>query len=197
LEQTAIACDGRMKKRRPIMEFDNTVNAPDTHLVTTRPPLLRGAILMAIAAGVAATFALSVPRRVIAQDAQDEGLGHGRRCSNATLRGAYGRLGSGINAIGPGQTEAFVTTGLRTYDGEGGFTDISSFHGALSGAHRDIQATGTYEVHDDCTGTAMFNLPGVPFPIETSFVIVDQGQEVKHAVMSPQPQLATAVERRR
>ena len=179
------------------MNFDNTVNAPDTQLVPTRRPLLRRAIPVAVAAGVALTLALSVPRGVTAHDAQDEGNGHGRRCSNATLRGAYGRLGSGVNAIGPGQTEAFVTTGLRNYDGQGGFTDISSFHGAVTGAHRDIQATGTYEVNDNCTGTAMFLLPGVPFPIETSFVIVDQGQEVKHAVMSPQPQLATAVERRR
>ena len=35
-----------------------------------------------------------------------------------------------------------------------------------------------------------------PFPIETSFVVVDHGDEVKHAVMSPQPQIVTAVERR-
>ena len=179
------------------MQFDSTVNTPNTHLVTTRPPFLRPAIPVAMAAVAAVTLALSVPRGVTAQDAQDEGHGQARTCSNATLRGAYGRLGSGINAIGPGQTEAFVSTGLRNYDGQGGFTEVSDFHGAVTGAHRDIQATGTYEVNGDCTGSTMLLLPGVPFPIETSFVIVDRGQEVKHAVMSPQPQLATAVERRR
>ena len=179
------------------MQFDSTVNAPDTHLVTTWPPLLRRAIPVAMAAGVAVTLALSVPRGVTAQDAQEDGHGQTHKCSNATLRGAYGRVGSGINGAGPGQTEAFVVSGLRNYDGLGGFTDISNFHGAVTGAHLDIEATGTYEVKGDCTGTTTLFLPGAPFPIETSFVIVDQGQEVKHAVMSPQPQLATAVERRR
>ena len=42
----------------------------------------------------------------------------------------------------------------------------------------------------------MIFIPGAPFPIETSFVIVDHGDEVKHAVMSPQPQIVTSVERR-
>ena len=42
----------------------------------------------------------------------------------------------------------------------------------------------------------MVFIPGAPFPIETSFVIVDHGDEVKHAVMSPQPQIVTSVERR-
>ena len=178
------------------MAFTNTVDTPDTRPVPTKRSWRRRAISIAIAAGLAVTLAVTVPSGVTAQD-EGHGKGHGRACSNTTLRGVYGRLGSGVNAVAPGQTEAFVATGLRKYDGQGGFTETSSFHGAISGARRDIPASGTYEVDSDCTGTAMLFLPGVPFPIETSFVIVDQGEEVKHAVMSPQPQVATAVERRR
>ena len=35
--------------------------------------------------------------------------------------------------------------------------------------------------------------PGAPFPVETAFVIVDQGEEVQDIVMAPQPNLVTAV----
>lgn len=121
----------------------------------------------------------------------------GRACSNATLRGNYGFLVSGIRGAGPGITESFVGTGLRTYDGHGNFTRIDSAHGQLTGAARDREAFGTYEVNANCTGTAMMIVPGVPFPIETSFVIVDRGREVNEAVMSPQPNLVTVIAHRK
>jgi len=73
---------------------------------------------------------------------------------------------------------------------------MDSTHGQLTGADRNRPVTGTYEVNADCTGTAMLFISGVPFPIETTFVIVDNGEEVKEAVMSPQPNLVTAVQRR-
>jgi hypothetical protein len=60
----------------------------------------------------------------------------------------------------------------------------------------DGQESGSYEVNADCTGTATMFLPGVPVPIVSSFVIVDQGREVDEAVMSPPPSLVTAVQRR-
>jgi hypothetical protein len=177
------------------MESNNFLNTRFGDLTRLRSVDLRRAIPIALGAAVAVISALSLPDALRAQDEASDGPG--RVCSNATLRGDYGRVGSGLNAISPGQTESFVATGLRTYDGEGGFTDISSFHGQVTGTTRNIRATGTYEVNADCTGTTMLFLPGVPFPIETSFVIVDNRREVKHAVMSPQPQLATAVERRK
>jgi len=45
--------------------------------------------------------------------------------------------------------------------------------------------------HDDAF------LTGVPFPSETSIVIVDDGREIKEVVMSPPPALVTAVQTRR
>jgi hypothetical protein len=39
-------------------------------------------------------------------------------------------------------------------------------------------------------------LTGVPFPIVSSFVIVDGGEEVQEAVMSPPPAVVSGVQRR-
>ena len=163
-----------------------------THAI--RRGLRQRAFPMALAASVGLALALSISNRVTAQDDQ----GQGRPCSNATLRGDYGRLSSGVRVapINPAVTESFVGTALRTYDGNGGFTEISSSHGQLTPAIRDVAGHGTYEVHADCTGTSTIFITGAPFPIETSFVIVGRGEEVDHAVMSPQPQVVTAVEHR-
>jgi hypothetical protein len=139
-----------------------------------------------------ATLALSIPRAVAVNDDSP-----GRACSNRTLRGNYGILISGIAPEGPsGKLEMTVGTALRTYDGQGNFTQVDSVHGQISGAVVDRQGSGTYEVRADCSGTATLFLTGVPFPIVSSFVIVDGGEEVKEAVMSPPPAVVSAVQRR-
>jgi hypothetical protein len=173
------------------MQFNDTVNAEGTRLARTRTPLLRRAIPVATAASLVVTLALTFPRSVTADD---DGQHPG--CGNATLQGDYGLLVSGIRGAGPGLTESFVGTGLHTYDGHGGLTGIDSTHGQLTGADLNRPVTGTYEVNADCTGTATLFIPGAPFPVRTSFVIVDKGREVTEAVMSPQPNLVTAVLRR-
>lgn len=162
-------------------------STPNTHLVSPRTQFIRRAIPVAIAAGLVAIVAATLPRTVTANDDDRQG------CSNRTLRGDYGILVSGIRGAGPGITEAFVGTALRTYDGQGGFTQVDNSHGQLTGARRDVPAFGTYEVNADCSGTSMIFVPGAPFPLETAFVIVDRGEEVKDAVMAPQPNLVTAV----
>jgi hypothetical protein len=167
------------------MQLHGTVNAHTPQLSTTW--FLRRAILVAVAAGVAAIAALALPSTVTANDD-----GH-RECGNRTLRGDYGILVSGIRGVGPGMTESFVGTALRTYDGHGQFTQVDNSHGSVTGANRNVPATGTYAVNPDCSGTSMIFFPGAPFPVETAFVIVDQGEEVKDIVMAPQPNLVTAV----
>ena len=114
----------------------------------------------------------------------------GRVCSNVTLRGAYGLKVSGVRAVPPflgGGTEMFIGTAVRTYDGNGGFSESGgSFHGQVVGVLPDPGGvTGTYTVNPDCSGRSTVVIPGVPFPIEHSFVIVDAGKAVKEAVMSP------------
>jgi hypothetical protein len=162
------------------------------HLSKSLGLSLRRALPVAIAAGLMATLALTIPRAVAANDDSP-----GRACSNRTLRGDYGILISGIAPEGPsGKLEMTVGTALRTYDGQGNFTQIDSVHGQISGAVVDRQGSGTYEVRADCSGTATLFLTGVPFPIVSSFVIVDGGEEVKEAVMSPPPAVVSAVQRR-
>ena len=167
------------------MQLHETVNPKKVHLSSTR--FLRRAIPVAMAAGLAAIAALTLPSTVTADDD-----GH-RVCGNRTLRGDYGILVSGIRGVGPGTTESFVGTALRTYDGQGGFTQVDNSHGSVTGAQRNVPATGTYAVNPDCSGTSMIFFPGAPFPVETAFVIVDQGEEVKDIVMAPPPNLVTAV----
>jgi hypothetical protein len=145
-----------------------------------------------MAAGLMAALALTFPRLVAANDDAP-----GRACSNRTLRGDYGILITGVAPAGPGgQTELIVATALRTYDGHGNFTQVDNEHGQTSGTVVDRPGFGTYEVRADCSGTATLFLTGVPVPAVTSFVIVDRGEEVKEAVMSPPPAIVTAVQRR-
>ena len=147
---------------------------------------------VAIAAALIATPALIIPRGVAANDDSPR-----RACSNRTLRGDYGILMSGVAPEGPsGQLEMTVGTALRTYDGHGNFTQIDNVHGQMSGAVVDRQGSGTYQIRADCSGTTTLFLGGIPFPIVASLVIVNGGDEVKEAVMSPPPAVVSAVQRR-
>jgi len=114
-------------------------------------------------------------------------------CSIRTLRGSYGLLASGSRMIpfGPnaGKVEPVVGTGLRIYDGNGGFTErAADLHGQLTGVTLDSGGIfGTYIVNDDCTGVSTRWVPGLPFPIVSNFVIVNNGKTVKEAVIEPGP----------
>ena len=100
---------------------------------------LHRALPFAFAAAAAAIISLTaVSPTVIAEDITSRG------CSNSTLRGDYGIAVSGVRAIGANATETFVGTGVRTYDGEGGFTQIDNIHGQTTQVSLP-QANGTYE----------------------------------------------------
>ena len=116
----------------------------------------------------------------------------GPKCGNATLKGDYGALVSGTIGLGPNTTETFVGVSLRKYDGGGNFTELANQHGSIRGTVVNGQASGTYQVNPDCTGTSTLVLPP-PFPtIVSSFVIVDGGKEVREVVMSPAANIVTA-----
>jgi hypothetical protein len=153
--------------------------------------------VLATGAALAAGVLLSLPRNVAAQID-----GAGRPCTDATLRGAYGFLLTGVRAVPPpfgGGTEMVIATGVRRYDGSGSFSDSGSgLHGQITGITPDLGGvTGTYAVNPDCTGTSSVTIPGLPFPIEHAFVIVDNGRQVKEAVMSPLPNVVSVVLDRR
>jgi hypothetical protein len=154
-----------------------------------RVPFMRLAVAAALLAGVATLIAFAFQPTVSANQEVRRG------CSNRTLRGDYGVLVSGVRALGPNVTESFIGTAIRTYDGHGNFEQVDSSHGTVTGAATNLLATGTYSVNANCSGTSTLIIPGAP-PIDTAFVIVDQGNEVDDIVMAPQPNLVTAVLRK-
>ena len=168
------------------MQLHDTASG-DGNQVSPRARFMRRAGAVAIATGVAVIIGLSLSGTATAAN-----QGGPRDCTNRTLRGDYGILVSGIRGLGPGVTESFVATALRTYDGDGQFTQIDNGHGEITGFRQDVPAYGTYEVHANCSGTSLIYFPGAPSPVETAFVIVAHGDEVKDAVMAPARNIVTA-----
>ena len=111
-----------------------------------------------------------------AQAQADKGPGS-RKCSNRTLKGAYGIKFEG-QKLGTGPIAGPIASIARiTLDGEGNFTtnEIGSLNGHL------IQRTfsGPYTVNEDCTGFLDFssNLTDPPHHAHGDFIIVDEGKE--------------------
>jgi hypothetical protein len=155
------------------------------------------------AMGAAAGLALAALLLPAGALGQDQG-----QCSNATLKGRYATIISGVRSFG-GVTENFVGISLRNFDGNGNFIEeFASFHGAITGVQTGTAPqppgtpSGTYHVNQDCTGTSSLfppqNLPpGVEIPsIVSSFVIVDNGKEIREIVMSPTSNIVIANYRR-
>ena len=124
--------------------------------------------------------------------------GTARMCSNVSLQGDYGLLAAGQRAVPPflgGGTEKFVATAMTTFHGDGTFQIQGTgggLHGEVTGidpAHDGI--LGTYEVNSNCTGTMQWQPPVPVPPIVQSFVIVDNGRQVKSAVLSPLANVTT------
>lgn len=118
------------------------------------------------------------------------------RCSEATLRGAYGIQMMGTRPSAPGgPLETVIGVVIRTYDGNGQFTQRDSVKGALSGFVPDREGFGTYEVNEDCTAITRF-MPGPGITIEERLVIVEGGQEVMSIVSTPQPVMVSTVQKK-
>ena len=128
---------------------------------------------------------------VFSPDAAAQDQQGGRICSESTLRGDYGLLASGVRKLPPpqgGATEHFVATALWSFHGDGTFTQRSgaALHGELTGvAPPQNELPGTYQVNENCTGRMLLIVPELPFPIEYSFVIVNNARQISAAVMRP------------
>ena len=106
------------------------------------------------AATAAATVAMLMGGAMMtgANGQENANHGQGKACSNASLRGDYGIQIQGTRPAAGGLTESVVGIGFRTYDGQGGFTQITNVKGTINGYVPDSQGAGTYEVNPDCTG---------------------------------------------
>jgi hypothetical protein len=127
-------------------------------------------------------------------DANAKG-GTARTCDVGTLRGTYGFTLSGLRPGVGGVPEQFVGVALVKFDGHGSFTQVDDTHGP-SGMVTDRDGWGTYTVNPDCSGTSTLWTNGTPFPLEMRSVIVDDGTEVRTAVMAPAPIIVTSVGRK-
>jgi hypothetical protein len=134
--------------------------------------------------------------RVMGADGQDndEG-GRGKLCSEATVRGDYGIQIQGTRPAPGGLTESVIGVVLRNYDGQGNFSQVSNVKGSITGTVPDSQGFGTYEVNPDCTGLIRFQ-PGPGILLEERLVIVDDGREIRTAVMLPTAVMITGVQQR-
>ena len=91
-------------------------------------------------------------------------------CSNATLKGTFSHVGTGVNTAPPAAAGPFAIVGTQTFDGNGGFTGpaIASLNGNI------IPATGTgkYTVNPDCTGTYTAQITPLGITVNVYFVLV-------------------------
>ena len=134
--------------------------------------------------------------RIMGADGQENGdHGRGKQCSEATVRGDYGIQIQGTRPAPGGLIESVIGIVLRNYDGHGSFSQVSNVKGSLTGTVPDSQGFGTYEVNADCTGVVRFQpAPGVL--LEERLVIVDDGREIRTAVMVPTAVMITGVHQR-
>ena len=129
-------------------------------------------------------------------DGQEDGdRGRAKPCSEATVRGDYGIQIQGTRPAPGGVIESVIGIVLRNYDGHGSFSQVSNVKGSVTGTVPDSQGVGTYEVNADCTGVVRFQpAPGVL--LEERLVIVDNGREIRTAVMVPTAVMITGVHQR-
>ena len=117
-------------------------------------------------------------------------------CGNKLLKGTYGIQMQGTRPV-PGGTglEAVIGVVIRTYDGEGNFTQFDNIKGATSGFTPDRPGAGTYNVNADCSGNTRFEpAPGVV--LEERIVVLDYGHEIRSISTTPQPIMVTTVAKR-
>ena len=148
-----------------------------------------------VTAAVTVAVVLGGARIMGADGQENHGNGQGKQCSDATVRGDYGIQIQGTRPAPGGLVESVIGVVLRNYDGNGSFSQVSNVKGSITGTVPDAQGVGTYEVNADCTGVVRFQAaPGVV--IEERLVIVDNGREIRTAVMLPAPVMITGVHQR-
>jgi hypothetical protein len=106
-------------------------------------------------------------------------------CTNATLEGDFGFTVTGMRPAPGGAVEMVVGIAITHFDGNGSLTQTDNIHGSVTGvAAPNRQGTGTYTINADCTGTMKLSNPGSP-TLTLAIVVVDDGNEVRTAVMDP------------
>jgi hypothetical protein len=104
-----------------------------------------------------------------------------KACTNRTLQGDYGYAATGVLIDTPGlpQEAQFRSIGAIHFDGKGNLAWVE--HTVVNGRlvlPDGAEASGTYTVNADCTGTTVVNTPNSPVPLNQHIVVVKWGKEV-------------------
>jgi len=93
---------------------------------------------------------------------------------------------SGAPSYVPGTIETLIGVGVRTFDGQGTFSQVTNEKGSLSGIlFPDRALQGTYSVNPDCTGSLSLFVPGLPVPIVYDLVLSNDGRKFNSFVATP------------
>jgi hypothetical protein len=116
-------------------------------------------------------------------------------CGNDLLAGDYGFTLTGTRPSGPAPgapIETVVGVAMTHFDGNGNLTQTDNIKGSISGfTTPDRMGSGTYTVNADCSGTMTLSSPGSP-TLTLQIVVVDNGNEVRTAVVAPPPVMVTS-----
>jgi hypothetical protein len=81
---------------------------------------------------------------------------------------------------------------MTHFDGNGNLTQTDNIKGSISGfTSPDRMGSGTYTVNADCSGTMTLSSLGSP-TLTLQIVVVDNGNEVRTAVIAPPPVMVTS-----
>lgn len=106
-------------------------------------------------------------------------------CSNNTLQGSYGFTIEGLALPAPGVTVPLRGVAMTHFDGKGNLTQVD--HVVFNGVPPAIfwtPGSGTYQVNEDCTGSAQIKVPASGEILNLAFVLVKQGKEIRTVVNS-------------
>jgi len=107
-------------------------------------------------------------------------------CTNRLITGDYGFTVRGQKLAGPGPIGPQIGVAMARFDGEGTFTqtDTIAINGVVVADFTHPPANGTYTVNSDCTGNFTINFTDGRPPVATTFVVVDNGNEIDVVVTS-------------
>ena len=92
--------------------------------------------------------------------------------------------------------EMIIGTAMTNFDGSGNLSQTDNIHGSIDGFPTpDRPGTGKYSINADCTGTMTINAAGSP-PLTARIVVVDNGNEVRAAIVDPVTVMVTSNGRR-
>jgi hypothetical protein len=148
---------------------------------------LKSWLCVTAGAAIGCGLMASVPTAQAQGAARDSSVkGAERRCSNATLRGAYAFAVDGA-FVGAPTPLLLKGVAMTQFDGRGNVTQVD--HIVFNGAPPPedwTPATGSYHLNADCTGDMELEIPGSPFsPVILRLSVGANGTHINAVVSKP------------